>query len=85
MPKNETKPFFHDVNYWTDRLLENSVKLNALETIQLPHQTHSIVELHQIRELITSQLAYISLLGETVESEHSRQQKLNFFQRLFNK
>lgn len=73
-----------EIKHWSDNVKIDIAKIRDLKLYNLAHKTHSIEELHEIAETVTSLQIHSDLLVDALASL-DRQPKKNFLQRLFRK
>ena len=73
-----------DLEYWIKELEGNQEVLRELKYYNLPHRTHSITELHELRQAIEDQTVHAELLIRTLRDRDTKSKK-SFWKKIFRK
>lgn len=73
-----------DLEYWIKELEGDQEVLRELSYYNLPHRTHSITELYELREAIEDQIVNAQLLIGTLRDRDTKSKK-SFWKKIFRK
>ena len=73
-----------DLEYWIKELEGDREVLRELDYYNLPHRTHSVTELHEMREAIAAQTIHAELLIRTLRDRDAKSKK-PFWKKIFRK